>query len=210
MEKSVQFSIYLDKFRLNEIQSLYSVYKSYLPSNLPISPLNIQQYMLDKIPFKTLLMTHYGFVDTLILDRIFKFFDCNNDNKITFDEFVKGMFILASQDVHQQALFSFYIYDLNGDKFITKEEMMQLLNRHEEDDEMDRELIEIALKKLDEDKDGKISEADWITSVGREPLLLQALGKCLPSMFQLDKVLNYPSEPWMSKISGLVDAIEKQ
>ncbi len=210
MQKQTCFSQYLPLFKLEEIMSLYSVYKSYLPSTLPISPLNIANYTLEKIPFKTFLMTHYGFVDTLILDRIFKFFDSNNDNKVTFEEFVKGMHVLASQEAQQQAIFSFYIYDLNGDKYITKEEMMQLLNRQEDSEEMDRELIEIALKKLDDDKDGKVSESDWITSVTKEPLLLQALGKCLPSVSQLFKVLNYPSEPWMSKISGLVEAIENK
>eukprot|EP00835_Amoeboradix_gromovi_P002090 NODE_110_length_19453_cov_0.364369.p11 type:complete len:209 gc:universal NODE_110_length_19453_cov_0.364369:6674-7300(+) len=208
MEKSSQLSQFVDRFKLEQVNSLYAVYKSYLPSKLPISPVNIHQYSLDKIPFKSLLMTHCGFVDTLILDRIFKFFDSNNDNKITFEEFVKGMHVLASQDSNQQASFSFYIYDLNGDKFITKEEMMQLLNRQEEDDEMDRELIEIALKKLDEDKDGKISESDWLVGVNKEPLLLQALGKCLPSSVQLDTVLSYPSEPWMAVLEKVL-AISK-
>ncbi len=209
MDKNL-VSQFASTFKVDEISSLYCVFKSYLPSTLPITPSTIQQYYLDKIPFKSLLMTHFGFVDTLILDRIFKYFDSNNDNKVQFNEFVSGMVILSSQDVKQQSAFSFYIYDLNGDKYITKEEMMQLLNRQEEEDEINRELIEIALRKMDEDKDGRVSELDWMQSTFKEPLLLQAFGKCLPSHSDLLKVLSFPMDDWMGKITGLVEAIESK
>eukprot|EP00834_Sanchytrium_tribonematis_P000336 NODE_6_length_70510_cov_1.054395.p41 type:complete len:211 gc:universal NODE_6_length_70510_cov_1.054395:46977-46345(-) len=209
MEKSSPLNIFLDKFSMSEIQSLFATYKSYLPSTLPVSQQNISQYPLEKVPFKTLLMSHFGFSDTLILDRIFKFFDSNNDGKVNFEEFVKGMCVVGTKDFQRQIEFCFFIFDLNGDKYITKEEMMQLLNRQEEEDEeMNRELVEIVLKKLDEDKDGKISETDWAIGVAKEPLLLQAFGKCLPSTEQLGKVLSHPTEPWLTKINQLVSSVE--
>ena len=49
-------------------QSLYALYKSYLSNKLPISSHNIQEYALDKIPFKSLLMNHMEIVDPLVLD----------------------------------------------------------------------------------------------------------------------------------------------
>lgn len=56
------------------------------------------------------------------------------------------------------------MYDLNGDGFITRDEMFVLLRnclikqpQDEDPDEGVRDLVEIALRKLDIDKDGKVS-----------------------------------------------------
>ena len=50
-----------------------------------------------------------------------------------------------------------------------------------EEDEGIKDLIEMTLKKMDHDKDGRISFSDFQLSVSREPLLLEAFGTCLPS-----------------------------
>jgi hypothetical protein len=36
------------------------------------------------------------------------------------------------------------------------------------------------LKKLDEDRDGRVSETDYHAAVTKENLLLEAFGQCLP------------------------------
>ena len=36
------------------------------------------------------------------------------------------------------------------------------------------------MKKMDLDKDGKISPDDFLATVKKEPLLLEAFGQCLP------------------------------
>lgn len=51
----------------------------------------------------------------------------------------------------------------------------------EDPEEGVRDLSEMALKKLDADHDGKISFADYETTVRREPLLLEAFGQILPT-----------------------------
>ena len=85
--------------------------------------------------------------------------------------------------------FCFNIYDLNEDGYITKEEIMNMMrdcfivNSDEREDEGDgvKDLVEMTLKKMDHDKDGRISLADFQISVCKEPLLLEAFGNCLPS-----------------------------
>lgn len=42
-------------------------------------------------------------------------------------------------------------------------------------------MIEVLTKKLDLDRDGKVSFNDYKESVLNQPMLLEALGKCLPS-----------------------------
>ena len=39
----------------------------------------------------------------------------------------------------------------------------------------------MTLKKLDNDKDGRVSFDDWSTSIKKEPLMMEAFGPCLPT-----------------------------
>lgn len=44
-----------------------------------------------------------------------------------------------------------------------------------------KDLVEIILRKLDIDRDGKVSLSDYTTAIKNEPLLLEAFGQCLPT-----------------------------
>lgn len=59
----------------------------------------------------------------------------------------------------------------------------------EDPDEGAKDLAEIVLKKLDKDKDGKVSLEDYKLSVEEEPLLLEAFGRCLPDERACDTFL---------------------
>ena len=56
----------------------------------------------------------------------------------------------------------------------------------EEADEGIKDLIEMTMKKMDDDKDGKVSFEDFQICVKNNPLMLEAFGPCLPT----GKVLN--------------------
>ena len=43
-----------------------------------------------------------------------------------------------------------------------------------------QDLIEITLKRMDQDKDGRVSYEDFKLTVAQEPLLMEAFGECLP------------------------------
>ena len=81
----------------------------------------------------------------------------------------------------------FQIYDLNGDGYIVREEMFVLLRQtivkpqtEEDRDEGVKDLVDLILKKMDQDHDGRVSLADYETTVKQDPLLLEAFGQCLP------------------------------
>merc|ERR1712128_74806 len=83
---------------------------------------------------------------------------------------------------------SFKVFDLNGDGYISREEMFQLLKNclvkqpaEEDPEEGIKELVDITLKKMDLDHDGLLSLEDFAESVKQEELLLEAFGKCLPN-----------------------------
>jgi hypothetical protein len=46
---------------------------------------------------------------------------------------------------------------------------------------MFQDLVEILLRKMDVDRDGKISYSDYETTVKKCPLMLEVLGPCFPS-----------------------------
>ena len=52
-----------------------------------------------------------------------------------------------------------------------------------------KDLIEVTLRKMDIDKDGKISRLDFEQTIQDEPLLLEAFGPCLPKERALDYFL---------------------
>ena len=74
----------------------------------------------------------------------------------------KSNFILGNHEEHTK--YCFDIYDLNGDGAISREEMLNMLKtslgRQGLDDDPDegvKDLIDMTLRKLDRDKDGKVS-----------------------------------------------------
>ena len=88
----------------------------------------------------------------------------------------------------EQIEYCFNIYDLNADGFISREEMLTMLKTclvrqglEEDGDEGVKDLIEMTLKKMDDDKDGRDSFADFKATVRNDPLMLEAFGPCLPS-----------------------------
>ncbi len=107
------------------------------------------------------------------------------DNYISHEEFFKGMSIFLKGKYDDHLKFCFRVYDLNGDRYISKEEMFQMLKNSlvtqvEEDEDGVKDLVDLVLKKLDEDRDGRVSESDWAGAIAKEQLLMEAFGRCLP------------------------------
>ncbi|WAQ93538.1 EFCB1-like protein [Mya arenaria] len=107
---------------------------------------------LDRLKFRDILHDMFGMTDDMLMDR-----NC------------------------------FSVYDLNQDGYISREEIFQLLKQslikqpsEEDPDEGIKDLVELVLKKMDKDHDGRLSYADFEVSVKEEPLLLEAFGMCIP------------------------------
>ncbi|KAI9347342.1 hypothetical protein BDR26DRAFT_74298 [Obelidium mucronatum] len=141
---------------------------------------------IDRSRFRDLLADTFGVDDSLLMDRVFRCFDADADNYIGYDEFMKGMSVFLKGRREERIKFCFRVYDLNGDRYISKEEMFQMLKNclvkgAEEDEDGVKDLVDLVLKKLDEDRDGRVSEADWIGAIDKESLLMEAFGQCMPT-----------------------------
>ncbi|XP_023400195.2 calaxin-like isoform X1 [Loxodonta africana] len=107
---------------------------------------------LDRSAFQDILHSIFGMTDDMLMDRV-----------------------------------CFEVYYLNGDGYISREEIFDMLKNslhqqssEEEADEGIKELVEITMKKMDYDNDGKISFADFERAVKDDRLLLEVFGPCLP------------------------------
>ncbi|KAG8323509.1 EF-hand calcium-binding domain-containing protein 1 [Homalodisca vitripennis] len=191
------------EWRRQEIEALSKVYKKLVESHslngpVPATPAvhisSIQANIvkgegLDRMVFRELLHNTFDVVtEEVLMDRIFCAFDRCNVGLIRLEEWVCGLSGFLRGSHEERTAFAFFVYDLNSDGFISREEMFHLLRnslvkspQDEDPDEGVRDLVELALRKMDYDRDGKISFQDFKNSVTDEPLLLEAFGQCLPA-----------------------------
>ncbi|XP_065687622.1 calaxin [Patagioenas fasciata] len=144
---------------------------------------------LDHDMFRGILHSSFGLTDDMMMDRVFRIFDTACNNCISVVEWVEGLSVFLRGTLDERIKFCFEVYDLNGDGYISREEMFQMLKNsllkqpaEEDPDEGIKDLVDIALKKMDHDEDGKLSFADFEKAVRDENLLLEAFGPCLPDL----------------------------
>nr|CAI5822255.1 unnamed protein product [Callosobruchus analis] len=144
---------------------------------------------IDRKVFREVLHSTFDIVtENMLMDRIFYVWDRNNCGLITLENWFRGISLFLRGNVQEQAEYCFKVYDLNNDGYITKDEMFQLLRncliKHPQEEDLDdsvKDLVDIVMRKMDKDKDGKVSLEDYQKNVDDEPLLLEAFGKCLPT-----------------------------
>ena len=83
-----------------------------------------------------------------MMDRMFTFFDKKVDGTVTREEWVMGLSVVLRGNLDELMAYAFFIYDLNQDGLISKEEMWCMLKDalfcpeyQEEADEGIRDLI---------------------------------------------------------------------
>ncbi|KAM9340002.1 calaxin [Symphorus nematophorus] len=142
---------------------------------------------LDRGRFRSILYNMFRMTDDMIMDRVFRTFDKDNDSFISMNEWIEGLSVFLRGTLDEKIKYCFHVYDLNGDNYISREEMFQMLKNslirqptEEDPDEGIKDLVEITLKKMDHDHDGRLSFADFEKAVREENLLLEAFGTCLP------------------------------
>ncbi|KAM8770269.1 calaxin-like [Rhynchonycteris naso] len=143
---------------------------------------------LDRDAFRTILHALFGMTDDKLMNRVFFAFDKDSDNCINVNEWVKGLSVFLRGTLEEKLKFCFEVYYLNGDDgCISQEEIFDLLKNslyqqspEEETGDGIKELVDITLKKMDYDNDGKISFADFEKAAKEDRLMMEVLGQCLP------------------------------
>lgn len=164
-------------FTRHEIEGLLYIY-----SQLPQTDTK-----LDRATMKDVLQSNFQLTEDILMERVFKAFDENADGSVDMKEWIMGMSVYLRGDTREKIKFCFDSYDLNGDGVISREEMFQFLKNSftklssdEDPEEHHRELVELSMKLMDFDRDGRVTLQDYTDSVTREPLLVEILGNVFP------------------------------
>ena len=111
-------------FSVPEFRKLMSLYSS------TVAEYGVDLDMMDRKIFKQFFHTNFDLTEDILLDRIFDFFNHNaelDDNEISREEWIVGFDVFLKGSEEDLTKFCFYIYDLNGDGYISKDEMMTLM-----------------------------------------------------------------------------------
>lgn len=172
---------------------------------------NADRLYVEKSRFKEMLYKEFAMTDDSLNERVFTAFDADRDQCISEEEWVIGFSIYLSKENDEKKLrFMFRAYDIKDEGYITRESMFYFLKgcfamavvSEEDAEEAPKDLVEIALKKLDFDKDSKVSYGDFAQIVSEEPLLIECLGTCLPQPHVIKKfstLIAGDKSPWMDK-----------
>jgi Ca2+-binding EF-hand superfamily protein len=142
---------------------------------------------MDRSVFRDLLHSSLGMTDDFFMDRLFRAFDKDSDSRLNRKEWVQGMSVILRGTLDEKMEFCFNIYDLKSAGYILREEMFHLLKStmvkqptEEDPEEGIKDLVEIMMKRMDADNDGKVTLEDFKKTVSSTPLLLESFGTCLP------------------------------
>ena len=83
-----------------------------------VTPAGLER--VDKQHFRDLLGKRFGITESLLMERVFRVFDQDADNFVGFSEFIKGLSTFLKGNREEQVKYCFKIYDLNGDRYISK------------------------------------------------------------------------------------------
>ncbi|XP_072937648.1 calaxin [Epargyreus clarus] len=198
-QKVVDMLLKNTKFNKNELEALHTMYRRLVTTAQTAVPTtgSIGQPVakvdgIDQCTFRDVMHNTFDLVtEEAVLDRVWLTWErgpTGGEGALKFETWAHGLSILLRGTDEERRVHCFAVYDLNGDGYITKDEMFTLLKNcllkqpgDEDPDEGVRDLVELVLKKLDIDKDGKVSIDDYRQAVEKEPLLLEAFGQCLPS-----------------------------
>ncbi|RLN58578.1 hypothetical protein BBJ28_00019267, partial [Nothophytophthora sp. Chile5] len=118
--------------------------------------------LIDRSEFQTAL----GFTvkESLYVDRIFQLFDSDNDNFISFSEFLQSVSVLSSKgSTAEKTKFSFDLLDFDRDGKLSTQELLSMLEACIQENSINippeclATIVAKTMEDVDLDKDGFIS-----------------------------------------------------
>ncbi|XP_067132994.1 A-type potassium channel modulatory protein KCNIP1-like [Centruroides vittatus] len=167
--EAIDTLIQLTKFDRRELQLMYRGFKQECPSG-----------MVREDVFKGIYAQFFprGADITQYAHYVFNTFDHDHTGSITFTDFVVGLSVLARGSLREKLRWVFGLYDINGDGFITKDEMTRIVNsiydlmgRATEpslEDHNAKEHVERVFQKLDLNRDGVVTIDEFMDSCSND------------------------------------------
>lgn len=161
------------KFSKKELQLMYRGFKQECPSG-----------MVDEDTFKTIYAQFFPQGDSShYAEYVFKTFDRDHSGAISFEDFVVGLSILSRGTLHEKLQWTFNLYDINGDGFITKDELYDIISSiydlvgrcagPDVEETTTRDHVERVFQRLDLNKDGVVTMDEFMDSLSKDEIIVQ-------------------------------------
>ncbi|XP_017754084.1 PREDICTED: neuronal calcium sensor 1-like isoform X2 [Eufriesea mexicana] len=159
-------------FSKDEIRKLYRAFKQYCPRGAvttnDLKPAYAKLFPLGDPAKYTQI--------------VFNTFDKDRDGIVSFGDLLNEIALITNGDVDQKLAWIFRFYDLNGDGYITRKEMLVIVsaiyemlhNGHIIQRMVDRHVDKV-FEKMDIDKDGVISQEEFMNGCKNDSVIQKQL-----------------------------------
>ncbi|XP_038045718.1 Kv channel-interacting protein 4-like isoform X3 [Patiria miniata] len=163
------------KFTKKELQLMYRGFKQECPSGL-----------VNEETFKEIYSQFFPQGDSSHYAHfVFNSFDTDHNGSITFEEFVMGLSVLSRGTLNDKLNWAFNLYDINGDGYITREEMLSIIQsiydmmgKYSEptsEDITPGEHVERVFQKMDLNKDGVVTIDEFLDSCRSDETITKSM-----------------------------------
>ncbi|KAL3187827.1 hypothetical protein MRX96_024579 [Rhipicephalus microplus] len=161
------------KFTRRQIQLMYRSFKQECPTGF-----------VEEDNFKHIFAQFFPYGNACSYARyVFKSFDRNRNGAISFKDLLYCLSLLCFGSVQEKLRWAFSLYDVNGDGFITRQELRDvvcsvyaLLGRRSSTDERAlREHVDRVFQKMDLNQDGVVTMDEFMEICSQDDTIARSL-----------------------------------